>query len=78
MGDADKPNVIRSSDNTSWRPECREIRAIPGEKAFRNLDGLLVPVTWLDTTVPVAPTLEEAFLPNAKKMFIAAKELARF
>jgi hypothetical protein len=28
--------------------------------------------------VPYAPTLEEAFLPNAQKVFTAAKDLARF
>jgi pyruvate/2-oxoglutarate/acetoin dehydrogenase E1 component len=35
-------------------------------------------VASLDTPVPYAPTLEEAFLPNAQKVFAAAKELARF
>jgi pyruvate/2-oxoglutarate/acetoin dehydrogenase E1 component len=55
-----------------------EIAAILGEKAFHDLDGPLVRVTSLDTPVPYAPTLEEAFLPNAKKVFAAAKELARF
>jgi pyruvate/2-oxoglutarate/acetoin dehydrogenase E1 component len=35
-------------------------------------------VTSLDTPVPYAPTLEEHFLPNAKKIFSAAKELARY
>jgi pyruvate/2-oxoglutarate/acetoin dehydrogenase E1 component len=28
--------------------------------------------------VPYAPTLEEAFLPNAQKVFAAAKELANY
>jgi hypothetical protein len=28
--------------------------------------------------VPYAPTLEEVFLPNAQKVFTAAKELARY
>jgi pyruvate/2-oxoglutarate/acetoin dehydrogenase E1 component len=55
-----------------------EIAAILSEKAFHDLDGPLVRVTSLDTPVPYAPTLEEAFLPNAQKVFAAAKELARF
>jgi len=28
--------------------------------------------------VPYAPTLEDYFLPNARKIFTAAKELARY
>jgi pyruvate/2-oxoglutarate/acetoin dehydrogenase E1 component len=55
-----------------------EIAAILFEKAFHDLDGPLVRVTSLDTPVPYAPTLEEAFLPNAQKVFNAAKSLARF
>ena len=55
-----------------------EIAAILCEKAFGELDGPLVRVTALDTPVPYAPTLEEYFLPNAKKVFTAAKELARY
>jgi len=55
-----------------------EIAAILSEKAFFDLDGPLVRVTSLDTPVPYAPTLEDAFLPNAQKVFAAAKELNRF
>ena len=55
-----------------------EIAAILFEKAFHDLDGPLVRVTSLDTPVPYAPTLEAAFLPNAQKVFNAAKSLARF
>src|SRR6202521_3282579 len=55
-----------------------EIAAILCERAFGDLDGPLVRVTSLDTPVPYAPTLEEYFLPNAKKVFSAAKELARY
>jgi 2-oxoisovalerate dehydrogenase E1 component beta subunit len=55
-----------------------EIAAILFEKAFQDLDGPLVRVTSLDTPVPYAPTLEEHFLPNARKVFAAAKELARY
>jgi len=55
-----------------------EIASILCEKAFGYLDGPLMRVTSLDTPVPYAPTLEEHFLPNAKKIFAAAKELARY
>src|SRR5499425_2072990 len=55
-----------------------EIAAILSEKAFHDLDGPLVRVASLDTPVPYAPTLEEAFLPNTQKVFAAAKDLARF
>ncbi len=55
-----------------------EIAAILCEKAFGDLDGPLLRVTALDTPVPYSPPLEEYFLPNAKKVFDAAKELARY
>ncbi len=55
-----------------------EIAAILAEKAFHDLDGPVVRVTALDTPVPYAPTLEEAFLPSAEKIAHAARELARF
>jgi len=55
-----------------------EIAAILFERTFHHLDGPLVRVASLDTPVPYAPTLEEHFLPNAKKVFAAAKELARY
>src|ERR1700751_5116940 len=55
-----------------------EISAILFEKAFHDLDGPVLRVASLDTPVPYAPTLDEAFLPNAQKVFTAAKDLARF
>jgi pyruvate/2-oxoglutarate/acetoin dehydrogenase E1 component len=55
-----------------------EIAAILFEKAFHDLDAPVARVASLDTPVPYAPTLEEAFLPNAQKVFAAAKELAEF
>jgi pyruvate/2-oxoglutarate/acetoin dehydrogenase E1 component len=55
-----------------------EIAAILCEKAFGDLDGPLMRVTALDTPVPYSPPLEEYFLPNAKKVFDAAKVLARY
>jgi 2-oxoisovalerate dehydrogenase E1 component beta subunit len=55
-----------------------EIAAILCEKAFGDLDGPLMRVTSLDTPVPYSPPLEEYFLPNAKKVFAAAKVLAKY
>jgi 2-oxoisovalerate dehydrogenase E1 component beta subunit len=55
-----------------------EIAAILFEKAFHDLDGPVLRVASLDTPVPYAPTLEDAFLPNAQKIFAAAKDLAKF
>ena len=55
-----------------------EIAALLCEKAFQELDGPVLRVTSLDTPVPYAPTLEEAFLPNAQKVFAMAKELAKY
>lgn len=55
-----------------------EIAALLSEKAFHDLDGPVLRVTSLDTPVPYAPTLEEAFLPSAQEVFAAARELARF
>jgi 2-oxoisovalerate dehydrogenase E1 component beta subunit len=55
-----------------------EIAAILCEKAFGYLDGPVMRVTALDTPVPYAPTLEDHFLPNTKKIFAAAKELAKY
>ncbi|HWY07983.1 MAG TPA: alpha-ketoacid dehydrogenase subunit beta [Candidatus Acidoferrales bacterium] len=55
-----------------------EIAAILFEKAFHDLDGPVLRVASLDTPVPYAPTLEEAFLPNAQKIFTVAKDLAKF
>src|SRR2546428_8051484 len=55
-----------------------EIAAGLREKAFGALDRPVLRVTALDTPVPYAPPLEEYFLPNAQKVFNAAKELARY
>jgi 2-oxoisovalerate dehydrogenase E1 component beta subunit len=55
-----------------------EIAAILFEKAFHDLDGPVLRVASLDTPVPYAPTLEDAFLPNAQKIFTSAKDLAKF
>ncbi|MGB6392696.1 MAG: alpha-ketoacid dehydrogenase subunit beta [Candidatus Acidiferrales bacterium] len=55
-----------------------EIAAIVCEGAFEDLDGPITRVTGLDTPVPYAPPLEEWFLPNAEKVVVAARELAKY
>jgi len=55
-----------------------EIAALVCEEAFEDLDGPILRVTALDTPVPYAPTLEERFLPDAEKVFAAARELAGY
>jgi pyruvate/2-oxoglutarate/acetoin dehydrogenase E1 component len=54
-----------------------EIAAIVCEGAFEDPDGPIMRVTALDTPVPFSPPLEERFLPNAKKVVTAARELAQ-
>jgi 2-oxoisovalerate dehydrogenase E1 component beta subunit len=55
-----------------------EIASLVCEGAFEDLDGPIMRVTSLDTPVPFAPPLEERFLPNADKVAVAARELARY
>jgi 2-oxoisovalerate dehydrogenase E1 component beta subunit len=54
------------------------VAAIIQEEAFESLDAPVRVIGALDTPVPYSPPLEEYFLPNAKKVFDAAKELARY
>jgi 2-oxoisovalerate dehydrogenase E1 component beta subunit len=70
--------VLVVHEDTKTGGIAGEIAAILCEKAFGDLDGPLMRVASLDTPVPYAPTLEDYFLPNAKKVFTAAKELARY
>ncbi|HLC21228.1 MAG TPA: transketolase C-terminal domain-containing protein, partial [Candidatus Methylomirabilis sp.] len=55
-----------------------EIAALLAEEAFRCLDAPIVRVASPDTPIPFSPVLEEAYLPNADKIAIKARELARF
>jgi len=55
-----------------------EIAATITEKAFEWLDGPILRVTAPDTPVPYSPPLEEAFLPSAKTLLAAARQLARY
>lgn len=55
-----------------------EIAAIISEKAFEYLDAPIKRVASLDTPVPYAPTIEDYFLPNTKKVVDAARTLAAY
>jgi pyruvate/2-oxoglutarate/acetoin dehydrogenase E1 component len=70
--------VLVVHEDTKTGGIAGEIAAILCEKAFGDLDGPVFRVTSLDTAVPYSPTLEEYFLPNAQKVFSAAKELALY
>ncbi|NOZ71623.1 MAG: alpha-ketoacid dehydrogenase subunit beta, partial [Chloroflexi bacterium] len=55
-----------------------EVAALIAEQAFTSLDGPIVRLGGLDTPVPFSPPLEDAYRPNADKIYAAAKELAAF
>jgi len=55
-----------------------EIAAIISEKAFEHLDAPVRRLGALDIPTPYSPPLEEFFLPNAKKLTAAARELAAY
>jgi 2-oxoisovalerate dehydrogenase E1 component beta subunit len=55
-----------------------EIAARISEHTFEHLDAPVRRLGALDTPVPFAPTLEEAFLPNASKVAHAIRDLCRY
>ncbi len=55
-----------------------EIAALIAEQAFEWLDAPVRRLGGLDTPVPFSPPLEDAYRPNAAKIAVAARELARF
>ncbi len=55
-----------------------EVAALISEQAFEWLDAPLVRLGGLDVPVPFSPPLEDAYRPNADKIYRAALELARF
>ncbi len=55
-----------------------EIAARISEEAFEVLDAPVRRVASRDTPVPYAPTLEEYFLPNARKVLDALRSLASY
>lgn len=55
-----------------------EVAALITEQAFEWLDAPIVRLGGLDVPVPFSPPLEDAYRPNAEKIYQAALELARF
>jgi pyruvate/2-oxoglutarate/acetoin dehydrogenase E1 component len=55
-----------------------ELSAILAEDLFEYLDGPITRVAAPDAPFPYAPSLEEAFLPNAEKILVAARKLAAY
>jgi pyruvate/2-oxoglutarate/acetoin dehydrogenase E1 component len=70
--------VILLHEDTRIGGMAGELAGLIAEKAFEELDGPVVRVTAPDTPVPFAPSLEECFLPNAKKVAEAARKLAAY
>jgi 2-oxoisovalerate dehydrogenase E1 component beta subunit len=55
-----------------------EVSSIISEQAFEWLDAPIGRLTGLDVPVPFSPPLEDAYRPNAEKIYNRAKELAAF
>jgi 2-oxoisovalerate dehydrogenase E1 component beta subunit len=67
--------VILLHEATRTGGPAGELAALIAERAFEYLDAPLVRVAPPDTPVPYAPTLEEAFLPNATSVGKAIRAL---
>jgi len=55
-----------------------EVTALVAEAAFEWLDAPVQRIGGLDTPVPFSPPLEDAYRPNADKLYAAARALAAF
>lgn len=55
-----------------------EVAALVAEAAFEWLDAPVQRLGGLDTPVPFSPPLEDAYRPNAEKIYAAARALAAF
>jgi 2-oxoisovalerate dehydrogenase E1 component beta subunit len=55
-----------------------EVAALIAEECFEELDGPIMRLAAADTHIPYAPALEEAILPNAEDVFLAARRLAEY
>ena len=55
-----------------------ELAALISDKAFEWLDGPIRRLGGLDTPIPFSPPLEDAYRPDAEKIYAEATRLARF
>ncbi len=55
-----------------------EVAGLIAERAFEWLDGPVRRLGGLDTPVPFSPPLEDAYRPDAEKIYQAARSLARY
>jgi 2-oxoisovalerate dehydrogenase E1 component beta subunit len=55
-----------------------EVAALLSEQAFEWLDAPIQRLGGLDTPVPFSPPLEDAYRPNAEKIYRLAKTLAQY
>lgn len=55
-----------------------EVAALIAEEAFEWLDAPVQRIGGLDTPVPFSPPLEDAYRPDAEKIYVAARALGRF
>ena len=55
-----------------------ELAALIAEKAFEWLDGPIRRLGGLDTPIPFSPPLEDAYRPDAEKIYAEATRLAKF
>jgi 2-oxoisovalerate dehydrogenase E1 component beta subunit len=55
-----------------------EVAALIAQHAFEWLDAPVTRLGGLDTPVPFSPPLEDAYRPNAQKIYDAARALARY
>jgi len=79
LGSVRKTNrLLVVHEDTRFGGLAGEISALVFEKAFEDLDAPVRRVTALDTPVPYSPPLEERFLPQAKDVVTAARELAHY
>jgi len=70
--------VILLHEDTRTGGMAGELAALIAEKAFDGLDGPILRITAPDTPVPFSPTLEDYYLPNARKLVEAARKLAKY
>ena len=70
--------VLLLHEDTRTGGMAGELAATITESVFEYLDGPIVRVTAPDTPVPFSTPLEEAFLPNAKKVIEKARWLYRY